>query len=241
LDRPTRVLVLMGGPDYWSNGIHLSLIEDADSPADESWRNINAINDLARDIITTSDRLVVAALRGSVGAGGVFLALAADEVWAKESVVLSPHYKDMGNLYGSEYWTYLLPRRAGAASTRHVTQARLPMGVGEARRLGLVDRILPAAPAAIAGLARQLAADPALDARLAEKRRCRDADEAAKPLAAYREEELARIRHNFYGFDPSYHVARYNFIHKVPKSRTPLTLARHRRAMAKLPPTPHSL
>jgi putative two-component system hydrogenase maturation factor HypX/HoxX len=62
--RPTRVLVLMGGPDYWSNGIHLGLIEDADSPADESWRNINAIDDLARDIITTTDRLVVAALRG---------------------------------------------------------------------------------------------------------------------------------------------------------------------------------
>jgi putative two-component system protein, hydrogenase maturation factor HypX/HoxX len=33
---------------------------------------------------------------------------------------------------------------------------------------------------------------------------------------------------NFYGFDPSYHVARYNFIHKVPKSRTPLTIASHR-------------
>jgi putative two-component system protein, hydrogenase maturation factor HypX/HoxX len=239
--RPTRVLVLMGGPDYWSNGIDLSLIEDADSPADESWHNINAIDDLARDIITTTDRLVIAALRGNAGAGGVFLALVADEVWAGESVVLNPHYKDMGNLYGSEYWTYLLPRRAGDANARRVTDARLPMGVAEARRLGLVDRVLPAAPAAIAALARQIAADPALDARLAQKRRCRDADEAVKPLAAYREDELARVQHNFYGFDPSYHVARYNFIHKVPKSRTPLTLARHRRAMAKRPPTPHSL
>lgn len=241
LQRPTRVLVLMGGPDYWSNGIHLGLIEDADSPADESWHNINAIDDLARDIITTTDRLVIAALRGSAGAGGVFLALTADEVWAKEGVVLNPHYKDMGNLYGSEYWTYLLPRRAGDANARRVTHARLPMGVAEACRLGLVDRILPAGADTIADLARQLAADPALGARLAEKRRCRDADETAKPLAAYREEELARTRRNFYGFDPSYHVARYNFIHKVPKSRTPLTLARHRRAIAKPPPTPHSL
>ena len=34
------------------------------------------------------------------------------------------------------------------------------------------------------------------------------------------------MRLNFYGFDPSYHVARYNFIHKVPKSRTPRTLTR---------------
>jgi putative two-component system hydrogenase maturation factor HypX/HoxX len=232
LAHTTRVLVLKGGPDYWSNGIHLGLIEAADSPADESWRNINAMDDLAEAIITTTDRLVVSALRGGAGAGGVFLALAADEVWAREGVVLNPHYKDMGNLYGSEYWTYLLPRRAGADNARRVLQARLPMGVAEAHRLGLVERILPAScrvdSTAIARLARALAMDPELEGRLAEKRRRRAADEDEKPLAAYRAEELARMRLNFYGFDPSYHVARYNFIHKVPKSRTPLTLARHR-------------
>ena len=63
LRRPTRVLVLMGGADFWSNGIHLGQIEAAASPADESWRNINAMNDLVRDIIETTDRVVVAVLR----------------------------------------------------------------------------------------------------------------------------------------------------------------------------------
>jgi putative two-component system hydrogenase maturation factor HypX/HoxX len=232
LGRPTRVLVLMGGPDYWSNGIHLGLIETADSPADESWHNINAIDDLAHEIIATTDRLVISALRGSAGAGGVFLALTADEVWVCEGVVLNPHYKDMGNLYGSEYWTYLLPRRLGKENARRITQARLPIGSVEARRLGLIDRILPpssrADRTAISLIARTLGMDTSLDARLLEKRRRREVDEAEKPLAFYRTEELERIRLNFYGFDPSYHVARYNFIHKVPKSRTPLTLARHR-------------
>ena len=38
---------------------------------------------------------------------------------------------------------------------------------------------------------------------------------------------------NFYGFDPSYHVARYNFVYKVPHSWTPLHLARHRRGSRK--------
>jgi putative two-component system hydrogenase maturation factor HypX/HoxX len=239
LERPTGVMMLMGGPDYWSNGIHLGLIEAADSPADESWRNINAIDDLARDIITTTDRLVISALRGSAGAGGVFLALAADEVWACENIVLSPHYKDMGNLYGSEYWTYLLPRRVGAKNARHLTQARLPMGVSEAHRLGLVDRILPVASIGrsmpVAPLARTLAMDDDFGGRLADKRRRREQDEAAKPLDAYRSEELARLRLNFYGFDSSYHVARYNFIRKVPKSRTPLTLARHRSQRLRTP------
>ncbi len=44
----------------------------------------------------------------------MFLALAADCVLARSGIVLNPHYRNMGNLYGSEYWTYLLPRRVGA-------------------------------------------------------------------------------------------------------------------------------
>ncbi|MDE2183722.1 MAG: hydrogenase maturation protein [Alphaproteobacteria bacterium] len=226
LKRPTRVLVLMGGPDYWSNGIHLGQIEAADSPADESWRAINAIDDLAQDILATTDRLVVSALRANAGAGGVFLALAADEVWADEHAVLNPHYKDMGNLYGSEYWTYVLPHRLDGAKVTQVMAARLPMGASEALRLGLVDRLLP--EAAIRSAARAMAAD--IGARVDMKRQRRARDEVERPLQSYRDAELSRMRLNFYGFDPSYHVARYNFVHKVAKSRTPLTLAKHRRS-----------
>ena len=231
--RDTRVLVLMGGEDFWSNGIHLNVIEAADSPADESWRTINAIDDVARAVLTTTDKLTVSALSGNAGAGGVFLALASDRVWARRGVVLNPHYKGMGNLYGSEYWTYVLPRRVGEERARAVTEARLPMGTPEARRLGLVDAAFGLRVAdfraEVRERARALAADPALPALLADKRARRAADEAAKPLEHYRAEELERMRFNFYGFDPSYHVARYNFVFKVPKSRTPLYLAAHRR------------
>jgi len=34
---------------------------------------------------------------------------------------------------------------------------------------------------------------------------------------------------NFYGFDPSYHVARYRLVQRTPHAWTPLYLARHRR------------
>ncbi len=54
--RPTRVLVLMGGEDFWSNGIHLNRIEAADSPADESMRNIEAMDDLALEILRTTEQ-----------------------------------------------------------------------------------------------------------------------------------------------------------------------------------------
>lgn len=231
--RPVRVIALMGGRDFWSNGIHLNLIEAAPSAADESWRNINAMNDLVRDIVETDDKLTIAAICGNAGAGGAFLALAADRVIAREAVVLNPHYKGMGNLYGSEYWTYLLPLRASAGHAGAVVESRLPVGARAAMAMGLVDECIGGDAAsfqqAVVSRAADLAASARLERLLAAKRERRARDEARKPLAAYREEELARMKQNFYGFDSSYHVARYNFVHKVPRSRTPLHLAKHRR------------
>ncbi|MDD5240222.1 MAG: hydrogenase maturation protein [Sulfuricella sp.] len=229
--RDTRVIVLAGGADFWSNGIHLNLIEAADSPADASWANINAINDLARAIIETDNQVTLSALCGNAGAGGAFLALAADRVVAREGVVLNPHYKAMGNLYGSEYWTYLLPRRVGAERAAEITENRLPVGARQADKIGLIGDCFAGDAAAFWRQVEEFAGGLATDAPdlLAEKRQRRGHDEAQKPLADYRAEELANMKRNFYGFDPSYHVARYNFVHKVPHSRTPRHLALHRK------------
>jgi len=230
--RPTRVIVLLGGPDFFSNGIDLNRIEAADSPADTSWANIEAMDDLCHAVITCGSHITIAVLQGNAGAGGAFLALAADRVWARTGVILNPHYKNMGNLYGSEYWTYLLPRRVGVERAREVMGNRLPLTATEARRIGFIDDCFGATPAELMGETRRraetLAASPGLGARLAAKRQRRAADEAAKPLADYRAEELAAMRRNFYGFDPSYHVARHHFVCKTPHSWTPRHLARHR-------------
>jgi putative two-component system hydrogenase maturation factor HypX/HoxX len=236
LAQPARVLVLLGGHDFWSNGIHLNVIEAADSPADESWRNINAIDDLTRTLIAATDRVVIAAMQGNAGAGGVFVALAADRVWARRSVVLNPHYKNMGNLYGSEYWTYLLPRRLKAGTVADVMGRRLPMSASHAAQLGLVDAVFGDDVAEFVGLVRErsqaLAASGQLRALLRVKQERRRTDEARKPLQAYRDEELARMHRNFYGFDPSYHIARSNFVHRVAPSWTPRHLCLHRRTNA---------
>jgi putative two-component system hydrogenase maturation factor HypX/HoxX len=233
LTRPTKVIVLAGGPDYWSNGIHLNVIEAAPSPADESWANINAIDDLARAVITTTSHVTIAALQGNAGAGGVFLALAADHVWARDEIVLNPHYKGMGNLYGSEYWTYLLPRRAGLEAARRMAEARLPVGTNEALEMGLIDAQFDLNKESfllkIKCLAEQIAHNSRFPEQLIGKRIKLEHDEKIKPLEVYRCEELTKMSQNFYGFDPSYHVARYNFVRKVPKSRTPLFIAAHRR------------
>jgi len=228
--RPTKVIVLEGGDDFWSNGIHLNIIEANASAADESWRNINAMDDLSEAIIRTDTRLTVAAIGANAGAGGVFLARACDQVWMIKSAILNPHYKDMGNLYGSEFWTYLLVRYCGEANAARIAAQRLPMGAIEAVALGLADAAYGHSRAGFdaetATRAQALAADSST--LMAAKRARRAADEARKPLAQYRAEELARMKRNFYGFDPSYHVARYNFVYKICKSRTPVTLARHR-------------
>lgn len=227
-----RVIVLMGGSDFWSNGIHLNHIENATSPADESWHNINTMNDLAHAIITTDRQLTIAALQGNAGAGGVFLSLTADYIFARESIILNPHYKSMGNLYGSEYWTYLLPRRVSESNVKSLTQNRLPIGTQEARSIGLIDDCFALNPTdfkkKMTKIAETIAIDPDFPVLLQQKIHQRQLDEQQKPLQSYHNEELQRMQLNFYGFDPSYHVARYHFVHKIPHSWTPLYLARHR-------------
>ncbi len=235
--RPTRVIVLRGGSDFLSNGIHLNTIEAAESPADESWANINAIDDLAEAVLRCETQLTVAAVGANAGAGGCFLARAADFVWVRDGVVLNPHYKNMGNLYGSEFWTYLLPPRVGEDGARAIMRHRLPMPAAEAVRLGFYDACLPAPGFAVdvARRAAELAAANDFPERLAAKRVKRAADEAQKPLADYRTAELQEMRRNFYGFDPSYHVARYHFVARSPHSWTPRHLARHRDLDWKIP------
>lgn len=227
-----RIVVLAGGEDFWSNGMDLNTIEAAESPADESWANINAIDDLVRAIVLDSGRITISALGANAAAGGVFLALAADRVWARDGVVLNPHYKNMGNLYGSEYWTYLLPRRVGPDGIAAVMGRRLPMLAGEAERLRLIDAVGPNDRRAFRDWSLEHAAGLAasgLDALLEAKRSQRKRDEAERPLRAYRDAELERMRMNFCGFDPSYHVARYRLVQRTPHAWTPLHLARHRR------------
>ncbi|WP_045223292.1 enoyl-CoA hydratase-related protein [Methyloterricola oryzae] len=232
--RDIKVLVLMGGTDFWSNGIHLNWIEAADDPARESWRNINAIDDVVREIITTDSLLTVSAIAGSAGAGGVMMTLAADQVWARKGVILNPHYKTMG-LYGSEYWTYLLPKRVGPGRALELTETPLPLGMKKAKAIGLVDEVLPeetgAYQAEVRKMAEALAASSDYQELLEKKRAQRAHDEAIKPLESYRAAELQHMRANFagqfYGGDVNYHEARYNFVHKIRPKETACYLAQH--------------
>jgi putative two-component system protein, hydrogenase maturation factor HypX/HoxX len=235
--RGPRVLVLMGGGDFWSNGIHLNVIEAAADPAAESWANINAIDDVVLELINSDSMLTIAAMWGGAGAGGVMMPLAADYVWARQGLVLNPHYKTMG-LFGSEYWTYLLPRRVGAKRAKELTEVPLPISAKRAKSIGLVDAVLPddleKYHAKVRQRAEALAYSADYDKLLEDKRAARARDERAKPLASYRAAELERMRQDFAGtsaYDAiSYHQARQRFVAKSKATETPLYLASHLRA-----------
>jgi putative two-component system hydrogenase maturation factor HypX/HoxX len=198
--RQTKVIVLMGGQDFWSNGIHLNVIEAAQDRAEESWRNINAIDDLVHAILTTNTHLMIAAMQGNAAAGGVMLALAADKVYARKGVVLNPHYKRMG-LYGSEYWTYSLPKRVGQKKAIELTNICMPMGTQVAKEIGLIDDFFGNNPVSfreeIELIAEEIAQSPDYEQRLALKIDQRLTDEQFKPLEAYRKEELEEMKINF--------------------------------------------
>jgi putative two-component system hydrogenase maturation factor HypX/HoxX len=218
--RTTKVIVLAGGSDFFSNGIHLNVIEAADNQGEESWYNLHAIDDVVREILDTDSHITISALSGDAAAGGVPFAAAADHVVAREDVVLNPYYQHMGGLYGSEYWTYLLPRRVGHELSRELTSAPFnPIGTRRGVEIGLLDAAFGDSSASfraqVQGLAERLARHPDAPHWLETKRRDRARDEQVKPLAAYRTEEMAKSHECFFGEDRSYHEARKLFVYKT--------------------------
>ncbi len=213
-----KLLVLMGGKDVWSNGIHLNVIENAENPADESWKNINAIDDLILEIINSTDHYIICALQGNAGAGGVSLALSGDKVISRNGIVLNPHTKNMG-LYGSEYWTYLLPKRIGIEKAIKFTEECLPWGVSVAKDIGLIDDFSGETNQEFVNFVKKQANNiinlSYFDKLLKAKQFQRRKDEMNKPLEDYRNEELAKMKGNFYDNDMNYNEKRYNFVYKI--------------------------
>lgn len=229
-----RVIALMGGEDFWSNGLHLNAIEAAEDPARESWENINAIDDLVAAIINTPDQITVAALRCNAGAGGAIMALACDYVVLREGVVLNPHYQSMG-LYGSEYWTYLLPRRIGKNLAASLTEKCLPLLAAEALEIGFADEVFDedwhSYRRELESFCEGIARSRRLERHLEAKRDLRRADEKRKPLQQYRDEELEKMRETFFDPQSEYHRARRNFVYKMPTKESPARLCSLRKKL----------
>ncbi|BFM16715.1 hydrogenase maturation protein [Maricurvus nonylphenolicus] len=220
-----RVMVFMGGEDFWSNGIHLNIIEVSESPGRTSWTNIHAIDDLVAEIILSPNHITVAALRCNAGAGGAVMAMACDRVAARDGVIMTPYYSNMG-LHGSEYWRYLMPKRAGLEATQRIRKQAHPLLASEALAIGLVDEIFnedwQEYHHTIEQYAKALAKPDCHKDILAYKQIIRSKDEAEQPLQVYRNEALAIMQQQFFDPDSEYHRLRHNFVHKIETDEVPV-------------------
>ena len=207
-----KVMVLMGGRDVFSNGIHLNVIEAADDPVQESWRNINAINDVVRCIFS-SRKITISALRGNAGAGGAMLALASDFAFARDGVVLNPHYKLM-KLYGSEYHTYFLPKRVGQEKADELLSSAKPILASDAAEIGFLDGSVGDSAdefeSWIKEQASYLSRTP-LQSYIVREKNKKAQHRVMKNIEECRSNELSIMARNFQ--DPEYHQARKNFVY----------------------------
>jgi putative two-component system hydrogenase maturation factor HypX/HoxX len=218
-----KAVVLMGGEEFFSNGIHLNILEDSKKPGEDGWSNINAMNDMVRSVLLSDDFLTIAAFRGGAGAGGLFLGLACDYVVARRGVVLNPHYRTIG-LSGSEFHTYTLPKRVGAEEAARLLEEALPVGTERAGEIGLVDVLLSEETDAfyseLDAFAQELVADEERWYELLESKRERLEQDAAI-IASRHKEELDRMYPEFWEADSAFHGLRRAFVYKQCPTGTP--------------------
>jgi putative two-component system hydrogenase maturation factor HypX/HoxX len=219
--RDTQVLVIKGGRGSFSNGVHLNVIQAAPVPGLEAWANIQAIDNVCLELLTAR-QLVISGLTGSAGAGGVMLALAADIVLAREGVVLNPHYKTMG-LYGSEYWTYSLPRAVGSEVAQQLTDACLPISALQAEQYGLVQGIGPRCPHEFSRWLMQQAGSALTDEKYAVAR-ARKAMLEIEQVERCREAELVQMQLDMVHNRQQFAEKCRNFVLKRKTCQTPQRL-----------------
>ena len=229
LEERCKVLVLMGGDDFFSNGINLNILEDSKKQGEDGWSSINAMNDLVRMVLLSDAFLTVAALRGNAGAGGVFLALACDYVVAREGIVLNPHYKTIG-LSGSEFHTYTLPKRVGKIKAKELLEEAFPFSAVEAKRIDMIDELFSGEDKhfqkELESFTQTLVIDEDEWYNVLDEKRER-VEEDAELIHELHQKELAVMYPEFWEESSPFHKLRREFVYKVCPISTPKRLQYH--------------
>ena len=229
LSENAKVIVLVGGDDFFSNGIHLSILEDSKKQGEDGWSNINAMNNLVETLLYLTDTITVASFSKNAGAGGVFLGLACDYVVGKESAMLNPHYKTLG-LSGSEYHTHSLPKRVGEQKAQNLLDDCLPICMNEAKDIGMIDEVF-----AVIEYEKNLATfcanitqdESKYDDFLRDKEEYLEQNQAQ--MENCKETELSIMHPEFWGENSPFHQLRHDFIYKIPSQQTPERLKQYAR------------
>lgn len=219
-----KVLVLMGGDDFFSNGIHLNILEDSKKQGEDGWSNINAMNDVVKSVLLSEDIITIASFGKNAGAGGVFLGLACDYVLGCDGVVLNPHYKTMG-LTGSEYHTYSLAKRVGKSKAQELLDECLPISVSEAKKINMIDEVFssPSYMEDLEKFSNALLDDEDKYDELIDSKKDRLYDDE-ELMESCKEKELSIMYDEFWLSSSSFHTLRKNFVNKTKPTNTPKRL-----------------
>lgn len=214
LKEECKVLVLMGGEEFFSNGIHLNILEDSKKQGEDGWSNINAMNDLVKSILFADDIITVASFSKNAGAGGVFLGLACDYCIARDGVVFNPHYKTIG-LSGSEYHTFSFYKRVKKDIVAEILSKCIPIGSSKAKRIGMIDEVLSNENyiEKLEFFCKNLASkEDTYDKFIDDKKDFLFENE--EKIEKSKEEELRRMYPEFWDKESSFHKKRNEFIYK---------------------------
>lgn len=214
LKEECKVLVLMGGEEFFSNGIHLNILEDSKKQGEDGWSNINAMNDVVKSVLFAEDIITVASFSKNAGAGGVFLGLACDYVIARDGIVLNPHYKTMG-LSGSEYHTYSFYKRVEKSIVDDILTKCIPIGSSKAKKIGMLDEVFQnkTYQEDLENFCQKLIEDEDRFDNFIDNKKDFLFDNEEK-IEKLKEEELKKMHPEFWDENSSFHRLRNEFIYK---------------------------
>jgi 2-(1,2-epoxy-1,2-dihydrophenyl)acetyl-CoA isomerase len=159
-DAAIRVLVLTGAGEHFCAGGDVKFMQARRMTAAEGQRRVESMNRAIRALADFRTPTIARVDGFAVGAG-CNLALACDLVVASDRARFGEVFARIG-LVPDGGGTYFLPRRVGLARAKELCFTADVVDAAEAWRLGLVNRVVPAAELtpATAALARRIADGP---------------------------------------------------------------------------------
>ena len=193
-DEDIRVVLITGAGRAFSTGGDIQVMERLAEERDrEAFRELVEAGERVVTVIEEMEKPVIAVVNGPAAGAGECLALACDLRIASEAASIGFTFVRVG-LHPDWGGTYFLPRLIGGALAAEMIYTGGMLGAERAERLGLFNRVVPAAE--LEGAARAFAGEIAHAPRLAithAKRALRAAEHGSlrEQLLLEREAQLA--------------------------------------------------
>jgi enoyl-CoA hydratase/carnithine racemase len=144
LDDECSAIAITGADGNFSAGGDIKGARPAPEALARTLRHkLGKLHDVIR-LVRSSPKPAVAAVQGKAFGAGMSLAVACDSVLAAESAQFCAAFGRVGLLPDAGI-LYTLPRRVGGATAQQLLLSARSVQASEARELGLVDHVVPAA------------------------------------------------------------------------------------------------